>query len=111
MIIYLYYLPSSHRAFRINELKTEVTNRLAMLEKRVERKWYILPYNLDERTPPSNTASGDMFLKWSPTVSCYLVSVEGLKVVEIEKCKNDLKKLRDEMTSRGGGRWNEEIKH
>lgn len=32
------------------------------------------------------------------------VSVEGLKVVEIEKCKNDLKKLRDEMTSRGGGR-------
>lgn len=27
-----------HRAFRINELKTEVTNRLAMLEKRVERK-------------------------------------------------------------------------
>uniref|UniRef100_A0A673W6L5 Phosphodiesterase n=1 Tax=Salmo trutta TaxID=8032 RepID=A0A673W6L5_SALTR len=54
------------RAFRINELKTEVTNRLAMLEKRVE--------------------------------------LEGLKVVEIEKCKNDLKKLRDEMTSRGGGR-------
>ena len=30
---------SSHRAFRINELKTEVTNRLAMLEKRVERRW------------------------------------------------------------------------
>lgn len=27
-----------HRAFKINELKTEVTNRLAMLEKRVERK-------------------------------------------------------------------------
>uniref|UniRef100_A0A8C8G7Q6 Phosphodiesterase n=1 Tax=Oncorhynchus tshawytscha TaxID=74940 RepID=A0A8C8G7Q6_ONCTS len=52
------------RAFRINELKTEVTNRLAMLEKRVE--------------------------------------LEGLKVVEIEKCKNDLKKLRDEMTSRVG---------
>uniref|UniRef100_A0A673KTC4 Phosphodiesterase n=1 Tax=Sinocyclocheilus rhinocerous TaxID=307959 RepID=A0A673KTC4_9TELE len=56
------------RAFRINELKTEVTNRLAMLEKRVE--------------------------------------LEGLKVVEIEKCKNDLKKLRDEMTSRAGGRVN-----
>uniref|UniRef100_A0A3B3TCR2 Phosphodiesterase n=1 Tax=Paramormyrops kingsleyae TaxID=1676925 RepID=A0A3B3TCR2_9TELE len=55
-------------AFRINELKTEVTNRLAMLEKRVE--------------------------------------LEGLKVVEIEKCKNDLKRLRDEMTSRGGGRMN-----
>ncbi|GAA6065500.1 high affinity cGMP-specific 3',5'-cyclic phosphodiesterase 9A isoform X1, partial [Tachysurus ichikawai] len=52
------------RAFRINELKTEMTNRLAMLEKRVE--------------------------------------LEGLKVVEIEKCKNDLKKLRDEVTSRGG---------
>uniref|UniRef100_A0A672SVU5 High affinity cGMP-specific 3',5'-cyclic phosphodiesterase 9A n=1 Tax=Sinocyclocheilus grahami TaxID=75366 RepID=A0A672SVU5_SINGR len=57
-----------NRAFRINELKTEVTNRLAMLEKRVE--------------------------------------LEGLKVVEIEKCKNDLKKLRDEMTSRGGVRMN-----
>ncbi|KAA0701969.1 High affinity cGMP-specific 3',5'-cyclic phosphodiesterase 9A [Triplophysa tibetana] len=56
------------RAFRINELKTEVANRLAMLEKRVE--------------------------------------LEGLKVVEIEKCKNDLKKLRDEMTSRAGGRVN-----
>lgn len=27
------------RAFKINELKTEVTNRLAMLEKRVERKY------------------------------------------------------------------------
>lgn len=37
-------------------------------------------------------------------ISHHLVSVEGLKVVEIEKCKNDLKKLRDEMTSRGGGR-------
>ncbi|KAM7413313.1 hypothetical protein PAMA_020617 [Pampus argenteus] len=59
---------NSPKAFRINELKTEVTNRLAMLEKRVE--------------------------------------LEGLKVVEIEKCKNDLKKLRDEMTSRGGGRVN-----
>jgi len=33
------------------------------------------------------------------------VTVEGLKVVEIEKCKNDLKKLRDEMTSRGGVRY------
>uniref|UniRef100_A0A8C3G583 Phosphodiesterase n=1 Tax=Cyclopterus lumpus TaxID=8103 RepID=A0A8C3G583_CYCLU len=60
--------PPQFRAFRINELKTEVTNRLAMLEKRVE--------------------------------------LEGLKVVEIEKCKNDLKRLRDEMTSRGGGRVN-----
>ncbi|XP_015219054.1 high affinity cGMP-specific 3',5'-cyclic phosphodiesterase 9A isoform X7 [Lepisosteus oculatus] len=50
------------RAFKINELKTEVTNRLAMLEKRVE--------------------------------------LEGLKVVEIEKCRSDIKKLRDEMASR-----------
>lgn len=33
------------------------------------------------------------------------VIVEGLKVVEIEKCKNDLKKLRDEMTSRVGVRY------
>ncbi len=30
--------PSACRAFKINELKTEVTNRLAMLEKRVECK-------------------------------------------------------------------------
>uniref|UniRef100_A0A3B4ZLG0 Phosphodiesterase n=1 Tax=Stegastes partitus TaxID=144197 RepID=A0A3B4ZLG0_9TELE len=51
--------PSVHRAFKINELKTEVTNRLAMLEKRVE--------------------------------------LEGMKVVEIEKCRNDIKKLREEM--------------
>lgn len=36
------HLFSSHRAFRINELKTEVTNRLAMLEKRVECMKYIL---------------------------------------------------------------------
>uniref|UniRef100_A0A671XWN8 Phosphodiesterase n=2 Tax=Sparus aurata TaxID=8175 RepID=A0A671XWN8_SPAAU len=50
------------RAFKINELKTEVTNRLAMLEKRVE--------------------------------------LEGMKVVEIEKCRNDIKKLREEMASR-----------
>uniref|UniRef100_A0A3Q3QC52 High affinity cGMP-specific 3',5'-cyclic phosphodiesterase 9A n=1 Tax=Monopterus albus TaxID=43700 RepID=A0A3Q3QC52_MONAL len=47
-------------AFRINELKTEITSRLAVLEKKVE---------------------------------------EGLKVVEIEKCKNDLKKLREEIAS------------
>ncbi|KAG9351475.1 hypothetical protein JZ751_022725 [Albula glossodonta] len=32
--------------------------------------------------------------------------MEGLKVVEIENCKKDLKKLRDEMTTRGGGRIN-----
>lgn len=44
VILYSNHLPSSHRAFRINELKTEVTNRLAMLEKRVERKWDILPF-------------------------------------------------------------------
>ncbi|XP_068930915.1 high affinity cGMP-specific 3',5'-cyclic phosphodiesterase 9A isoform X1 [Petaurus breviceps papuanus] len=50
------------RAFKINELKTEVTNHLAMLEKRFE--------------------------------------LEGLKVVEIEKCKSDIKKMREEMASR-----------
>uniref|UniRef100_A0A8C6VVA6 Phosphodiesterase n=1 Tax=Nothobranchius furzeri TaxID=105023 RepID=A0A8C6VVA6_NOTFU len=58
----------SHRAFHINEMKTELTNRLTMLEKRVE--------------------------------------LEGLKVVEIEKCKNDLKNLREEMSSRGSSRFN-----
>ena len=31
-------------------------------------------------------------------------------MVEIEKCKNDLKKLRDEMTSRVGGRLGQSIK-
>lgn len=38
-------------------------------------------------------------------------AVEGLKVVEIEKCKNDLKKLRDEVTSRGGARYNSKKKN
>uniref|UniRef100_A0A8C5I3I1 Phosphodiesterase n=1 Tax=Gouania willdenowi TaxID=441366 RepID=A0A8C5I3I1_GOUWI len=50
------------RAFKINELKTEVSNRLAMLEKRVE--------------------------------------LEGMKVVEIDKCRNDIRNLREEMISR-----------
>uniref|UniRef100_A0A8C6PEQ5 Phosphodiesterase n=2 Tax=Nothobranchius furzeri TaxID=105023 RepID=A0A8C6PEQ5_NOTFU len=59
---------NSPRAFHINEMKTELTNRLTMLEKRVE--------------------------------------LEGLKVVEIEKCKNDLKNLREEMSSRGSSRFN-----
>ncbi|KAL0973034.1 hypothetical protein UPYG_G00197990 [Umbra pygmaea] len=52
------------RAFQINDLKTEITNRLGVLEKRVE--------------------------------------LEGLKIVEIEKCKKDLKNLRDEMILRRG---------
>ncbi|XP_054642483.1 high affinity cGMP-specific 3',5'-cyclic phosphodiesterase 9A isoform X5 [Dunckerocampus dactyliophorus] len=60
------------RAFKINELKTEVTNRLAMLEKRVE--------------------------------------LEGMKVVEIEKCRNDIKKLREEMASRNNSNFLEDIK-
>uniref|UniRef100_A0A8C8SDV0 High affinity cGMP-specific 3',5'-cyclic phosphodiesterase 9A n=1 Tax=Pelusios castaneus TaxID=367368 RepID=A0A8C8SDV0_9SAUR len=50
------------RLFKINELKTEVANHLAMLEKKVE--------------------------------------LEGLKVVEIEKCKSDIKKMREEMAAR-----------
>ncbi|XP_072900822.1 high affinity cGMP-specific 3',5'-cyclic phosphodiesterase 9A isoform X8 [Hemitrygon akajei] len=53
------------RAFKITELKSEVTNRLAILEKRVE--------------------------------------LEGLKVVEIEKCRNDIRKLRDEIAKRSDG--------
>ncbi|XP_023144123.1 high affinity cGMP-specific 3',5'-cyclic phosphodiesterase 9A isoform X3 [Amphiprion ocellaris] len=60
------------RAFKINELKTEVTNRLAMLEKRVE--------------------------------------LEGMKVVEIEKCHNDIKKLREEMASRNNSNFLEDNK-
>uniref|UniRef100_A0A8C9D8J7 Phosphodiesterase n=1 Tax=Panthera leo TaxID=9689 RepID=A0A8C9D8J7_PANLE len=50
------------RAFKINELKAEVANHLAVLEKRIE--------------------------------------LEGLKVVEIEKCKSDIKKMRDELAAR-----------
>uniref|UniRef100_A0A2I3MN39 Phosphodiesterase n=1 Tax=Papio anubis TaxID=9555 RepID=A0A2I3MN39_PAPAN len=50
------------RAFKINELKAEVANHLAVLEKRVE--------------------------------------LEGLKVVEIEKCKSDIKKMREELAAR-----------
>ncbi|XP_030199255.1 high affinity cGMP-specific 3',5'-cyclic phosphodiesterase 9A isoform X2 [Gadus morhua] len=60
------------RAFKINELKTEVTNRLAMLEKRVE--------------------------------------LEGMKVVEIEKCRSDIKKLREEMASRNNSSYLEDSK-
>ncbi|XP_062031121.1 high affinity cGMP-specific 3',5'-cyclic phosphodiesterase 9A [Lepus europaeus] len=50
------------RAFKINELKAEVADHLAALEKRVE--------------------------------------LEGLKVVEIEKCKSDIKKMREELAAR-----------
>ncbi|MXQ82270.1 hypothetical protein E5288_WYG010861 [Bos mutus] len=50
------------RAFKINELKAEFANHLAVLEKRVE--------------------------------------LEGLKVVEIEKCKSDIKKMREELAAR-----------
>ncbi|KAF0025999.1 hypothetical protein F2P81_020736 [Scophthalmus maximus] len=60
------------RAFKINELKSEVTNRLAMLEKRVE--------------------------------------LEGMKVVEIEKCRTDIKKLRVEMASRNNSNFLEDTK-
>ncbi|KAM9487519.1 high affinity cGMP-specific 3',5'-cyclic phosphodiesterase 9A isoform 2-T2 [Clarias gariepinus] len=60
------------RAFKINELKTEVTNRLAMLEKRVE--------------------------------------LEGMKVVEIEKCRSDIKKLREEMASRNNSSFLDDTK-
>ncbi|XP_056278561.1 high affinity cGMP-specific 3',5'-cyclic phosphodiesterase 9A isoform X3 [Pseudoliparis swirei] len=60
------------RAFKITELKTEVTNRLAMLEKRVE--------------------------------------LEGMKVVEIEKCRKDIKKLREEMASRNNSNYLEDNK-
>ncbi|KAG8507171.1 High affinity cGMP-specific 3',5'-cyclic phosphodiesterase 9A [Galemys pyrenaicus] len=50
------------RAFKINELKVEVANHLAVLEKRVE--------------------------------------LEALKSVEIEKCKSDIKKMREELAAR-----------
>nr|XP_014337596.1 PREDICTED: high affinity cGMP-specific 3',5'-cyclic phosphodiesterase 9A [Bos mutus] len=53
---------NSERAFKINELKAEFANHLAVLEKRVE--------------------------------------LEGLKVVEIEKCKSDIKKMREELAAR-----------
>lgn len=43
-------------------------------------------------------------LKITILINLIFYTVEGLKVVEIERCKNDLKKLRDEMTSRAGGR-------
>uniref|UniRef100_A0A2I3GH47 Phosphodiesterase n=1 Tax=Nomascus leucogenys TaxID=61853 RepID=A0A2I3GH47_NOMLE len=55
-------LQSETCAFKINELKAEVANHLAVLEKRVE--------------------------------------LEGLKVVEIEKCKSDIKKMREELAAR-----------
>lgn len=69
-----------------------------MLEKRVERMCllgemhHVITYSL---------CKSFLFCSYNSVLS---VLVEGLKVVEIEKCKNDLKKLRDEMTSRGGAR-------
>ncbi|XP_069750580.1 high affinity cGMP-specific 3',5'-cyclic phosphodiesterase 9A-like isoform X1 [Narcine bancroftii] len=59
------------RIFKVNDLKTEISSRLAALEKRVE--------------------------------------LEGLKVVEIEKCKSDLKILQDELSL--GNRSNTPCKH
>ncbi|XP_060689875.1 high affinity cGMP-specific 3',5'-cyclic phosphodiesterase 9A [Hemiscyllium ocellatum] len=59
------------RAFKINELKSEVTNRLSILEKRVE--------------------------------------LEGLKVVEIEKCRNDIQKLRDIIEERSSSFLDEKM--
>ncbi|GCC38684.1 high affinity cGMP-specific 3',5'-cyclic phosphodiesterase 9A-like [Chiloscyllium punctatum] len=59
------------RIFKVNDLKTEISSRLAALEKRVE--------------------------------------LEGLKMVEIEKCKNDLKILKDELSL--GSRSNTSCKH
>ncbi|KAM8927630.1 high affinity cGMP-specific 3',5'-cyclic phosphodiesterase 9A-like [Pelodytes ibericus] len=53
------------RAFRISELKREVTERLSILERRME--------------------------------------MEGLKVLDIDKCKNDLKRLREEMEKKNKG--------
>lgn len=34
------------------------------------------------------------------TSLCLFVIVEGLKVVEIEKCKSDIKKMREELAAR-----------
>lgn len=78
-----------------------------MLEKRVESKWCSLCATTENFTLmcirfPCNSP-GNMHHVPSVNITC-LVSVEGLRVVEIEKCKNDLRKLRDEMTSRGSGR-------
>lgn len=50
----LSFLPTfPPRAFKINELKAEVANHLAVLEKRVEREWILflslfplMPFNL-----------------------------------------------------------------
>ncbi|XP_072253887.1 high affinity cGMP-specific 3',5'-cyclic phosphodiesterase 9A [Leuresthes tenuis] len=60
------------RVFKINELKTDVTNRLAMLEKRVE--------------------------------------LEGMKVVEIEKCRSEIQKLREEIASQNNRTFLEDSK-
>lgn len=41
-----------------------------------------------------------MKLKQLNGLNMCLPAVEGLKVVEIEKCRNDIKKLREEMVLR-----------
>lgn len=47
--------------------------------------------------------------QWPPELCCFFLSnpchvslspVEGLKVVEIEKCKSDIKKMREELAAR-----------
>ncbi|KAG7267685.1 hypothetical protein CRUP_025391 [Coryphaenoides rupestris] len=58
--------------------------------------------SIDPTMPPNSPNS---LYKVVP-LSTGQLGVEGLKVVEIEKCKNELKKLRDEMNSRVGSRVN-----
>lgn len=52
--------------------------------------WQSSPWNED----PATSRHGN-------TPCCFpLLAVEGLKVVEIEKCKRDIKKMREEMAAR-----------
>lgn len=36
----------------------------------------------------------------SMVLPCFFVPVEGLKVLEVEKCKSDIKKMREELAAR-----------
>lgn len=53
--------PFIPRAFKINELKAEVANHLAVLEKRVEREWVVsfllLSFNLRYSQPLGRTGT------------------------------------------------------
>ncbi|XP_044133512.1 high affinity cGMP-specific 3',5'-cyclic phosphodiesterase 9A-like [Bufo gargarizans] len=112
----LYPLPSSwggktpgraqYRAFRINELKREVFERLTTLEQRVE----VADVTLSCMKPPISEIGSRKSVKEHkkhhsvPDVSSAHLLAEGRKAIDIDKYKNEVKKLRDELEERSNSR-------